>query len=360
MPITSIICVKCFAERFSLSFSFRPFHLYTAPRYFQRPLSTCCSTFKGLQAQERPFFATRATEFVMPISLTLPAPAKINRMLHITGKRSDGYHNLQTLFQFLKYGDELTFTCRDDDQLTLAPALADVEQEHNLIIRAARLLQHADAPSPNARPIALRGADITLIKRIPMGGGLGGGSSDAATTLLGLNRLWQLGMTLEQLAALGTTLGADVPVFVHGFAAWGEGIGDKLTPAPLDTPLFCVIYPGIAVVTAEVFRSPELTRYSPVISMEHALRRGRNDCEPIVRQQSPAIAAALDWLNQFGEARLTGTGSCIILGLTDEREGRNILLRVSKEHTDWQVFLSESSNISPLHATLNEQPGMTG
>lgn len=296
----------------------------------------------------------------MSMSLTLPAPAKINRMLHITGKRPDGYHNLQTLFQFLKYGDDLTFSCRDDNQLTLSPAVEGVEQEQNLIIRAARLLQQVETSAPHARPAERRGADIHLIKRIPMGGGLGGGSSDAATTLLGLNRLWQLALSLDQLAALGVTLGADVPVFVHGFAAWGEGIGEKLTPAPLDTPLFCVVHPGVSVVTADVFRSPELTRYSPVISMEHALRRGRNDCEPIVRQHSPAIAAALDWLSQFGDARLTGTGSCIILGLTDEQEGRNILLRVSEEHTDWQVFLTESSNISPLHATLNEQPGMTG
>ena len=296
----------------------------------------------------------------MTTTLTLPAPAKINRMLHITGKRPDGYHNLQTLFQFLHYGDELTFSCRDDQRLTLTPTVEGVEQEDNLIIRAARLLQHAVSSAPYARPEAQRGADIRLMKRIPMGGGLGGGSSDAATTLLGLNRLWQLDLSLAQLAALGVTLGADVPVFVHGFAAWGEGIGDTLTPAPLDTPLFCVIYPGVSVATADVFRSAELTRYSPVINMEYALRRGRNDCEPIVRQHSPAIAAALDWLSQFGDARLTGTGSCIILGLTDEQEGRNILLRVSKEHTDWQVFLTESSNISPLHATLNEQPGMTG
>ena len=296
----------------------------------------------------------------MPTSLTLPAPAKINRMLHITGKRADGYHDLQTLFQFLEYGDELTFTAREDDCLTLTPALASVNQEDNLIIKAARLLQQADTKAAGARPKHLRGADISLIKRIPMGGGLGGGSSDAATTLLGLNHMWQLGLTLEQLAKLGITLGADVPVFVHGFAAWGEGIGEKLTPAPLDTPLFCVIHPGVSIVTAEVFRSPELTRYSPVISMEHALRRGRNDCEPIVRQQSPAIAAALDWLSQFGTPRLTGTGACIILGLTDEKQGRNILHRVSKEHSDWQAFLSESCNISPLHATLNEQPGMTG
>lgn len=296
----------------------------------------------------------------MPTMLTLPAPAKINRMLHITGKRPDGYHDLQTLFQFLNYGDELTFTLREDDRLTLSPSLDGVELEQNLIIRAARLLQNAHSEAPLARPTSQRGVDIQLIKQIPMGSGLGGGSSDAATTLLGLNHLWQLALSLDELAALGIALGADVPVFVHGFAAWGEGIGEKLTPAPLDTPLFCVIHPGVSVVTAEVFRSPELTRYSPVISMEHALRRGRNDCEPIVRQQSPAIAAALDWLSQFGDARLTGTGSCIILGLTDEREGRNILHRVSEEHIDWQAFLTESCNISPLHATLNEQPGMTG
>ena len=307
-------------------------------------------------------------------ALTLPAPAKINRMLHIIGKRPDGYHELQTLFQFLTFGDELTFRRRHDDQLTLWPSVQGIDHEHNLIIRAARLLQalaREDVAAHNtarrngtahrpAVPMPLRGADIRLTKRIPMGGGLGGGSSDAATTLLALNHLWQLGLSLEQLAALGVSLGADVPVFVHGFAAWGEGIGERLTPTPLDTPLFCVVHPGVSIATAEVFRAPELTRYSPVISMEHALLRGHNDCEPIVRQRFPAVAKALDWLSRFGAPQLTGTGACIILRLTDEKEGRSMLHRVREAKPDWQAFLSESCNISPLHVALREQSGMTG
>lgn len=295
-----------------------------------------------------------------PTTLTLPAPAKINRMLHIIGKRPDGYHNLQTIFQFLAFGDELCFTPRDDNTITLTPALEGVDMEQNLIVRAARLLQQIDSKASNALAPTCRGVDIVLTKRIPMGGGLGGGSSNAATTLMALNRLWQLELSQEYLAKTGVILGADVPVFVHGVAAWGEGIGEQLTPAPLDTPLFCIVHPGVSVATEDVFRAPELTRFSPVISMEHALLRGHNDCEPIVRQRFPAIAAALDWLSQFGAPRLTGTGACIFLGLTDEKEGRSILHRVSKEQPDWQAFLSESCNISPLHAALSEQPGMTG
>lgn len=293
--------------------------------------------------------------------LTLPAPAKLNRMLHIVRRREDGYHDLQTLFQFLDHGDTLMFTPRNDGELSLTPDIAGVAFEHNLIIKAARLLQTYAIDTSTAWPIGTRGADIQLEKKLPMGGGLGGGSSNAATTLLALNHLWKLALSLDQLATLGVALGADVPVFVRGFAAWGEGIGEKLTPAPLDTPRFCVIHPGVSVSTPAVFKALELTHFSPVISMMRALQGGHNDCEPIVRQLVPEISDALDWLSQFGEARLTGTGACIFCPLTSEDGARSILRRVSNEWPQWHVFIADACNTSPLHVALSSlSKDMTG
>lgn len=293
--------------------------------------------------------------------LTLPAPAKLNRMLHVIRRRDDGYHDLQTLFQFLDHGDTLTFTARRDGQLQLAPDIPGVAFEHNLIVRAARLLQTQPSTAATAWPIDARGVDMRLEKRLPMGGGLGGGSSNAATTLLALNHLWQLGLSLDELATLGITLGADVPVFVRGFSAWGEGIGEQLTPVSLDTPRFCVIHPGVSVSTPAVFKALELTHFSPVISMMRALQEGRNDCEPVVRRLVPEIGDALDWLDQFGEARLTGTGACIFCSLTSEDEARSILRRVSSEKPQWHVFIADACNISPLHVALSSlSTDMTG
>lgn len=285
--------------------------------------------------------------------LILPAPAKLNRMLHVVGRRADGYHDLQTLFQFLDHGDTLSFRPRRDGRVTLSPEIPGVANEHNLIIRAARLLQQSPSNATDAWPRSQRGADIQLDKQLPMGGGLGGGSSDAATTLLALNHLWQLALPIDTLAALGVTLGADVPVFVRGFAAWGEGIGERLTPAPLDTPCFCVIHPGVSLSTAAVFGALELTHFSPIISIMRALQGGRNDFEPIVRQLSPEIDAALDWLGQFGDARLTGTGACIFCPLTTLDEARSILRRVSSERPEWHAFAARACNTSPLHVALS-------
>ena len=278
-------------------------------------------------------------------SLTLPAPAKLNRMLHITGRRDDGYHELQTLFQFLDHGDTLTFHVRDDDKVTLSPGLPGVNDEANLIVRAARLLQrYSQCPL---------GVDIHLVKRLPMGGGLGGGSSDAATTLLALDRLWGLELGLERLAELGLRLGADVPVFVRGRAAWAEGIGERLTPVTLDTPWFVVIHPGIDVSTPGVFSAPQLTRNTPPISMARALQEGpeawRNDCEPVVRQRYPEVNAALSWLDRLAPTLLTGTGACVFCRLTSEDEASSILSRV---RTDWTAFMARGCNTSPLHQAL--------
>ncbi|MGQ4880391.1 4-(cytidine 5'-diphospho)-2-C-methyl-D-erythritol kinase [Billgrantia sp. LNSP4103-1] len=277
--------------------------------------------------------------------LVLPAPAKLNRMLHIVGRRADGYHELQTLFQFLDHGDELRLRPREDGQIRLSPSLAGVPEEANLIVRAARLLQ--------AQTGCRLGADIQLTKRLPMGGGLGGGSSDAATTLLGLDRLWQLDLTLDRLAELGLRLGADVPVFVHGHAAWAEGVGDKLTPVALDTPWFVVVHPGIEIATAAVFGAAQLTRDTAPITMARALQGGapswHNDCEPTVRSLYPPVAEALDWLGNRAPAMLTGTGGCIFARLDSQAEARQLMADLPGRYT---AFTARGLNLSPLHAAL--------
>ena len=256
-------------------------------------------------------------------ALTLPAPAKLNLFLHITGRRTDGYHELQTVFQLLDYGDTLTFSRRNDGALTLRcsgdVSLTDVPPDDNLVLRAARALRaHAGRPD--------LGADIHLEKRLPTGGGLGGGSSDAASTLLGLNRLWGLDLDGDTLAALGTALGADVPVFVRGRSAWAEGIGERLTPIELPERWYLVIHPGCHVATAAVFSHPQLTRDTPAITIP-AFFAGptRNDCETLVRQLAEPVDKALIWLQKFGEARMTGSGACVFAGFADEASARAVL-----------------------------------
>ncbi|HSH57204.1 MAG TPA: 4-(cytidine 5'-diphospho)-2-C-methyl-D-erythritol kinase, partial [Halomonas sp.] len=276
----------------------------------------------------------------------LPAPAKLNRMLHITGRRPDGYHELQTLFQFLDHGDTLQFALRLDGEIHLTPEVAGVPHEQNLIVRAARLLQE--------RSGCTLGADIHLEKRLPMGGGLGGGSSDAATTLLGLAALWGLGLSLDSLAELGLSLGADVPVFVHGHAAWAEGVGERLTPVDLDTPWFVVVHPGIEVATPTLFQAPELTRHTPPITMARALQGGasswRNDCEATVRSLYPAVSTALEWLARRAPSMLTGTGACVFARLADEQEADRLLDEIDGR---WQAFKARGLNRSPLHDVLD-------
>ncbi|MBU0852374.1 MAG: 4-(cytidine 5'-diphospho)-2-C-methyl-D-erythritol kinase, partial [Gammaproteobacteria bacterium] len=208
------------------------------------------------------------------LALTLPAPAKLNLMLHILGRRADGYHELQTLFQFLDYGDELTFRPRADGQIRLHTDLPGVDHDSNLIVRAARLLQTHSG--------CAQGADIELSKHLPMGGGIGGGSSDAATTLLGLDHLWQTHLGEDTLAEIGLALGADVPVFVRGRAAFAEGVGERLQPVELNEPWYLIIAPQVSVSTAEIFSDPELTRNTPAITVRSLLAGGgHNDCQPV-------------------------------------------------------------------------------
>ncbi len=276
--------------------------------------------------------------------LNLPAPAKLNRMLHIVGRRADGYHELQTLFQFVDHGDSLQLRSRDDGRILLDGDLDGVSSEDNLIVRAARLLQAHTGTS--------QGASIALTKRLPMGGGLGGGSSDAATTLVGLNALWSLNLSEDHLAELGLRLGADVPVFVRGRAAWAEGIGERLTPVELDTPWFVVVHPGISVSTPAVFRAPELTRDTPPITMARAIEGGasswRNDCEPTVRQLYPDVAQALDWLNARAPSMLTGTGACVFARLASRAQALHLQAELEQEHPAWHVFCARGLNRSPL------------
>jgi 4-diphosphocytidyl-2-C-methyl-D-erythritol kinase len=271
-----------------------------------------------------------------------PAPAKLNLFLHIVGRRPDGYHLLQTVFQFLDHGDRLDFTVTDDAALGLEPALPGVPGDRNLALRAARLLQ--------AEAGGRRGVHIRLHKRLPLGGGLGGGSSDAATTLVALNRLWGLDLPPERLAALGLTLGADVPVFVHGHAAWAEGVGERLTAVTLPEPWYLVVMPAATVPTAAVFADPELTRDSRPITIRDFLSgQGRNDCEAVVRHSYPEIAAALRWLGQYGEARMTGTGSCVFAAFPDAPSAGAALAAV---RAPWRGFVARGRNRSPLHTRL--------
>lgn len=279
-----------------------------------------------------------------PTSLSLPAPAKLNLFLHVTGRRADGYHTLQTLFQFLTLADTLDFSCRADGQILLHSELAGVAMDDNLIIRAARLLQQHTGTA--------LGADIVLHKRLPMGGGLGGGSSDAATTLVGLNHLWQTGVSPAALAALGLQLGADVPVFVLGNAAWAEGVGEQLTPVELDEPWYLVIVPDCQVSTAEIFSDQRLTRDTQAITLA-AFREqgGRNDCRPVAEARYPEIRNALILLNNYCEAKMTGTGSCVFGAFPNEREADRVRARLP---ATLQSFVAHGCNRSPLHQMLNK------
>lgn len=274
-----------------------------------------------------------------------PAPAKLNLFLHVTGRRDDGYHELQTVFQFLDYVDELVFMPRDDGDIRRVSELAGVPAEADLVVRAARLLQATTA--------CRQGVDITVNKQLPMGGGLGGGSSNAATTLVALNQLWQTGLSEDELARLGLQIGADVPVFVHGQAAWAEGVGEQLQPVELPESWFVVLVPPVNVSTAEVFSDPDLTRDCPPMTIRHFLSgEGGNVCEPVVRRVYPAVAEALDWLARYGDAHMTGTGACVFAAFDSEARAREVLAEMP---ADWQGFVARGLNCSPLVSRLNDE-----
>jgi 4-diphosphocytidyl-2-C-methyl-D-erythritol kinase len=272
------------------------------------------------------------------------APAKLNLFLHVTGRRTDGYHELQTLFQLIDLCDTITISLRADGLIERPVGPPGVAPDADLTLRAALALQRASGTG--------QGADLRVHKRIPQGGGLGGGSSDAATTLLALNELWDCGLSLDDLATLALPLGADVPVFIRGSSAWAEGVGERLTPVSLPEAWYVIIYPGVGVSTQEVFQSPELTRNSPLITIRAFFQSGgHNDCEPVVRARSPEVAAAIDWLAPEGRAQLTGTGSCVFTARGSAAEAERLAARVPER---WMSFVARGLNTSPVHEELKQ------
>lgn len=285
--------------------------------------------------------------------LTLPAPAKLNLMLHIVGRRPDGYHSLQTLFQILDFGDTLTLEHQSGSGIELScsdPALATPD---NLVTRAARALQSATNTH--------HGVKLHLEKRLPLGGGVGGGSSDCASTLVGLNHLWSLNLSIDELADIGVKLGADVPVFVRGYSAWAEGIGEVLTPVELPEHWFVVVHPGIHVSTAALFSHPQLTRHTPVSTIRTALAgAGHNDFEPTVRALYPGIDRAFRELTELTGAeaepvRLSGSGSCMFIKTRSDMAAQQILNSIHDQYPGYNAFLARGVNQSPLQRSLVEQ-----
>lgn len=280
---------------------------------------------------------------------TWPAPAKLNLFLYITGRRADGYHNLQTLFQFLDVGDTLEIIPDNSGSITLLTPLDGVADEDNLIVRAALALRAAAADKGTLPPQA--GARIALEKRLPMGGGLGGGSSDAATVLVALNHLWRTQLTVDELVTLGVRLGADVPVFVRGHAAFAEGIGEQLQPAFPAEKWYLVAHPGVSIATPDLFRDPELTRDSPIRTLDELLQRPfHNDCEAVARKRFREVDALLSWLLEYAPSRLTGTGACVFAEFDTESAARQVLELAPK----WMCgFVARGLNLSPLQRTLS-------
>ncbi len=277
--------------------------------------------------------------------LILPAPAKLNLFLHITGQREDGYHLLQTVFQFLDYSDEITLTVNDTSKIsrTLShPLMSNIPEDDDLTIKAARLLQQKAGSA--------KGIDINVDKILPMGGGLGGGSSDAATVLLGCNLLWKCGLSRDELAKIGLQLGADIPVFVHGFAAWAEGVGEQLTPIEPSEDWYVVIRPNVSISTVDIFRQEGLTRDCQPLTIAHFLQgHGINVLESEVRKLSPEVDEALNWLSSYSPARLTGSGSCIFSAVSDKQTAEKILAKLP---TKWKGFVAKGMNVSPVESFL--------
>lgn len=275
-----------------------------------------------------------------------PAPAKLNLFLHIVGRRADGYHRLQTVFQLLDWGDTIRLRVREDGVIARVAGLENVAAEDDLVVRAARALQSASG--------CKFGADIAVEKRIPAGAGLGGGSSDAATVLVVLNALWKTHLSEDALAEVGRRLGADVPVFVRGRSAWAEGVGDELTAIDLPPRHFVIVDPQIAVSTAALFQAPELTRDTPPTTISRFLAgmETANAFAPVARGRFPQVAAALDWLGRFGEARLSGSGGCGFVAVASQRDAEDIVRQCPPPFRAWTA---RGVNRSPLHEALDSK-----
>ncbi len=285
------------------------------------------------------------------------SPAKLNLFLHITGQRADGYHNLQSVFQLLDYNDTIDIVTNQSNKIEFSCDNPELSSEDNLVVKAANLLKQYAQNHQLKENTAKLGAQIFLHKKLPFGGGLGGGSSNCATTLIALNQQWQLGLTLEQLAKLGLELGADVPIFVMGNTAFVEGIGEVLTPFEVPQTWYLVLQPGCQISTAKIFSNSLLTRNSKAIKIRslNALElpyQGLNTMQTVACKQYPEVAKAIDWLKQYSpSARMTGSGSCVFAAFDNERKMRKIATRC-----EWPHFVAKGVNKSPLHVQLlNEQ-----
>ena len=281
-----------------------------------------------------------------------PAPAKLNLFLHVTGRRPDGYHLLQTAFQLLDAGDTLHFRVREDGTIRRTTEVPGVPETSDLTVRAARLLQSVAA----ARLGKIPGADIAIDKRLPMGGGLGGGSSDAATTLIALNHLWQAGCSRSELMALGLQLGADVPFFLFGRNAFAEGVGEVLSPLDIPERWFVVIEPGVGVPTANIFASQELTRNSKPVTISDFSRGpigfGKNDLQVVASRLFPPVGHAIEWLSTYGNARMTGSGACVFCPFSDERQAERVVAAVPR---GWKAWKARGIVRHPLDHLLDPQ-----
>ena len=277
---------------------------------------------------------------------TFPAPAKLNLFLHVIGRRPDGYHLLQTVFRFIDFSDQISFKLRDDGVIKLHNPLAGVPEEKDLCVRAAKLLQQQTG--------AKQGVDIFLQKQIPMGGGLGGGSSDAATTLLALNHLWKVNVNPEPLLELGLQLGADVPVFIFGQNAFAEGVGEKLAAIELPPAWYLVLVPPVQVSTAEIFTSKELTRNTiPITIPPFSVWQGHNDLELVVCRAYPEVARCLEWLKRLENttiAAMSGSGACVFAEFATEQAARAAFEQIPD---DMKGFVAKGLDCHPMHKTLN-------
>jgi 4-diphosphocytidyl-2-C-methyl-D-erythritol kinase len=281
-----------------------------------------------------------------------PSPAKLNLFLHINGRYENGYHQLQSLFQILDYGDELAFEVNSSNKITLGDPIAGVADEDNLIIKAALLLKETALKKsiPDAQGL---GCHIHLRKYLPMGGGIGGGSSNAATTLLVLNKLWDCHLSDSELATLGLTLGADVPIFIQGKTAFAEGVGEKLEPVSLPAKTYLVLFPDSHVSTAEIFSLPNLPRNTAKINFsDYSFANTHNDCQELVCERDPNVAKALHWLLEYAPSRMTGTGSCVFAMFDHRQEALNVQALLPKGSTS---FVANGVNTSFLHSQIQAQ-----
>ena len=285
-----------------------------------------------------------------------PAPAKLNLMLHVTGQREDGYHELQTVFQFIDFSDELEFNLRSDNEINRYCDDFSVPENEDIVVRAASLLRKRYQSRHSSHKIF--GVDISLKKNIPMGAGLGGGSSDAATTLVALNELWQMNFNIDELAEMGLSLGADVPVFVRGFAAFAEGVGEKLSPISLDENWYTVLIPAIHVSTKEIFSHPQLTRDCSAIKLcDLSRREWRNVCTPVVVNDYPEVSQAIDIVDKYSKASMSGTGASVFATFSTEAQANDVLQKIKANQTSksWFSFVAKGLNQSPLLQVVESQ-----